>query len=58
MAASITLEYLKDMQLHSSIALHSRLVRLYNKSLNIVSITCLSVFLLLALSRSILLIKG
>lgn len=58
MAASIALEHLKDMQLHYSKIRCNIFEHLWNRSLNNISRLCFFVFLLLALSRSILLIKG
>ncbi|XP_026811553.1 alpha-1,2-mannosyltransferase ALG9 isoform X1 [Rhopalosiphum maidis] len=58
LASSILLEYIKDMNLHSSVINRFSFLKLYNKLIDNVYIPFLFVFLLMGLSRSILLVKA
>ncbi|VVC34297.1 GPI mannosyltransferase [Cinara cedri] len=58
LASSISLEYIRDMHLHSSIIHNFNFLKLYNKFVDIAYIPFLFVFFLLGVSRSTLLIKA
>lgn len=58
LASSILLEYIRDMHFHSSMVHRFNFLKLYNKFIDVVNKPFIFVFILMGLSRSILLIKG
>ncbi|XP_029342082.1 alpha-1,2-mannosyltransferase ALG9 [Acyrthosiphon pisum] len=58
LASSILLEYIKDMNFHSSVIHRFTFLKLYNKLIDNAYIPFLFVFLLMGLSRSTLLVKA
>lgn len=58
LASSILLEYIKDMNFHTSVIQQFNFLKFYNKLINVAYIPFLCMFCFMGLSRCTLLIKG